>query len=140
MKIAMRSADAIRRARQLYDGASLPISVLKEGRDALQIDWWISSPRPEQADSERQQAGLRLYLEIGTQSRPELGETAFPAVMDFDDSAMRPDKGIIKALIDNGLICGHLLGAQLVFTVTEKGQGFLAQAMPSPTAGPNRTP
>lgn len=139
MRIAMRSADATRRARELYDGASLPISVLKEGRDALQLDWWTSSPRPERADSERQRAGLRLYLEIGAQSRTELGGMAFPAVMDFEDRAMRPDKGIIKALIDDGLIDGHMLGAQLIFAVSGKGQGFLAQE-PSPTTGPTRTP
>lgn len=127
MKIAMRSAAATRRAAELYDGASLPISILKERRDALQIEWWTTCPRPERADSRRQRAGLRLYVEVAARSSPPLGTLEFPAVMDFEDTAMRPDKGIVKVLIDEGLVEHHLLGAQLIFAVTEKGQAFLLE-------------
>jgi len=70
--------------------------VLKEGRDALSLDWWRTSPQPETAGSERHAAALRLYLEIGRSSRPELPETSFPAVMDFEDETMRPDKGVMR--------------------------------------------
>lgn len=127
MRIAMRSADATRRARELYDGASLPISVLKEGRDALQLNWWTSHPRPERADSRRQRAGLRLYLEVAEHSQRALGGLAFPAVMDFDDAPMRPDKGIMKVLLDDQLVEARMLDAQLIFDVTAQGTAFMGE-------------
>jgi hypothetical protein len=38
---------------------------------------------------------------------------------------MRPDKGVMKVFIDEGLIVGRMMGAQLVFDVTDAGRAYL---------------
>lgn len=125
MKINMRSATAMRRAAELYRGDSLPLSVNKDGKEPLKFEWWQSFPQPERLNQERHKAALRLYAEIGEATIYSLPNGSFPAVMDFEDAAMRPDKGAIKALIDEGIVVHHFMGAQLVFDLTEPGQQFL---------------
>ncbi|MDX0698064.1 hypothetical protein GOD53_29125 [Sinorhizobium medicae] len=129
MRIAQRSAFATRLARTLYAGDSPPISVVKAEDKPLNLDWWTTNPQAESADSDRHSAALVLYLEISKSSKIELPEYTFPARLDFDDQSMRPDKGVIKVLLESGLVSPRMMGAQLMFDVTHEGRSFLAARM-----------
>ena len=48
--------------------------------------------------------------------------------MDFEDETMRPDKGVMKVFLDEGLVDGRIMGAQLIFDVTDLGNEFLARS------------
>ncbi|NKM57823.1 hypothetical protein GFL21_25400 [Rhizobium anhuiense] len=125
VRIAQRSAYAIRLARTFYAGESLPISVVKPEDDPLRLDWWTTNFQAESTDSDRHVGALRLYLALSRFSKIELHENTFPARLDFDDQSMRPDKGVIKVLLDRLLVEPRMMGAQLVFEVTEAGQRYL---------------
>lgn len=125
MRINGRSAAAKRRAAELYPGESLPISVVKPSDQPLSLEWWRSNPQAESSGSTRHAAALTLYLEIAKASKIQLPENTFPARIDFDDETMRPDKGVIKVFLDEGLVEGRLMGAQLVFDVTAAGDRYL---------------
>ncbi len=125
MRIAQRSAYAIRLARTLYAGSSLPISVVKPEDDPLRLDWWTTNFQVESPDSERHVGALQLYLALSRSSKIELPSNTFPARLDFDDQSMRPDKGVIKVLLDKLLVEPRMIGAQLVFDVTEAGRSYL---------------
>jgi hypothetical protein len=126
----MRAAEARRRASELYPGDSLPLVGIAagEGKSALDINWWLSAPRAEGTSSDRHLAALKLYVEMGQAAAFDLGEFAFPAVFDLGGGAMRPDKGAIKAFLDNGMITHRMMGAQLIFELTDAGRARLDQA------------
>lgn len=125
MRIAQRSAYAIRLARTLYAGKSLPISVVTPEDDPLRLDWWTTNLQAESPHSDRHGGALHLYLALSRFSKIGLPEKTFPARFDFDDQSMRPDKGVIKVLLDNLLVEPRMMGAQLVFDVTEAGKSYL---------------
>jgi hypothetical protein len=125
MRIEMRSAEAIRRAQALYPGKSLPLSQEIPTDQPLNLNWWVSHPQSESSRSERHFGALTLYLELARASRIELPAFTFPARFDFDDSTMRPDKGVMKVFIDEGLVIGRMMLAQLVFDVTDAGRAYL---------------
>lgn len=127
MRIAQRSAYAIRLAQTFYAGRSLPISVVKPEDDPLRLEWWTTNFQAEGPESERHVGALQLYLALSRFSTIELPENTFPARLDFDDQSMRPDKGVIKVLLDNLLVIPRMMGAQLVFDVTEAGQRYLVE-------------
>ncbi|ULJ82696.1 hypothetical protein MF410_34225 (plasmid) [Rhizobium sp. C104] len=127
MRIAQRSAYAIRLAGTFYAGGSVPISVVKPEDDPLRLDWWTTNFQAEGADSDRHVGALQLYLALSGYSKIELPNNTFPARLDFDDQSMRPDKGVIKVLLDKLLVKPRMMGAQLVFDVTEAGQSYLAE-------------
>lgn len=126
MRINGRSAAARRRAAELYPGESLPISVVKPSDQPLCLEWWQSNPQAESSGSARHAAALTLYLEISKGSKIPLPKDTFPARLDFDDETMRPDKGVMKVFLDEGLITARFMGAQLVFEVTTAGRRYLA--------------
>ncbi|WP_018097581.1 hypothetical protein [Sinorhizobium meliloti] len=126
MKINGRSAAARRRAAELYPGESLPISVVKQSDQPLSLEWWQSNPQAESSGSTRHTAALTLYLEISKASKIPLPKDTFPARLDFDDEMMRPDKGVMKVFLDEGLVTARFMGAQLVFEVTAAGHRYLA--------------
>lgn len=127
MRIAQRSAYAIRLARTFYLGESPPISVVKPEDNPLSVEWWATNMQADTAQSERHSGALMLYLELARSSKIELPENTFPARLDFDDQSMRPDKGVIKVFLESGLIVPRMMGAQLVFEVTEEGRVYLAE-------------
>jgi hypothetical protein len=125
MRIVMRSAAAIRRAQGLYPGESFPLSQENPTDRPLDIDWWVTNPQNESSRSERHFGALTLYLELARASRIDLPAFTFPARFDFDDGSMRPDKGVIKVFLDEGLVIGRMMLAQLVFDVTDAGRAYL---------------
>ncbi|NKL15504.1 hypothetical protein GFL78_26820 [Rhizobium leguminosarum bv. viciae] len=127
MRIAQRSSYAIRLARTFYAGDSLPISAVKSEDDPLRLDWWTTNFQAESPDSSRHVGALQLYLALAGSSKIELPKNTFPARLDFDDQSMRPDKGVIKVLLDRLLVEPRMMGAQLVFDLTEAGQSYLVE-------------
>ena len=125
MKINMRSAAALRRAAELYTGESLPLSANVDGRGPLSFEWWKSHPQREELNEHRHKAALKLYGEIGGASAHALPTGSFPAIMDFEDQAMRPDKGALKVFIDEHVVEHRMMGAQLFFDLTASGRAFL---------------
>ena len=126
MQITMRSATAIRLAKNIYIGDSKPLSHNVSSDKPLEISWWISQPQKEGADSPRQAAAMHLYLELAKASKHPLGPNRFPARFDFDDGIiMRPDKGVIKVFLDKGLVADQKVGAQLIFELTDAGLELL---------------
>jgi len=125
MKIIQRSAFAVRLAKNLYPVGSKPISIEQAGDLPLSVDWWQSQPREEDIGSQRQLAALRLYLEIAKHSKVSMPAYTFPARFDFDDKTMRPDKGVIKVFLEEGIVAPQIMGSQLLFNVTSAGQDFL---------------
>lgn len=127
MRIAQRASYANRLAKTFYSGDSLPISVVKPADNPLSLDWWTTNFQEESPNSDRHIGALRLYLALSRSSKIELLENTFPARFDFDDQSMRPDKGVIKVLLDKLLVKPRMMGAQLVFDLTEAGQSYLMQ-------------
>jgi hypothetical protein len=125
MKIGQRSAYATRLARSLYKGDSPPISIVMANDQPLSLKWWTSNAQPESAESERHSGALRLYLELAKSSKFALPEFTFPARLDFDDQSMRPDKGVMKVFLERGLVTPRMMGAQLVFDLTDDGRAYL---------------
>jgi len=121
----MRSAAARRVAIQLYPGDSPPLSREYPGDRPLDIEWWRTNPQPESSASVRHSAALRLYLAIAQNSRTSLPGDCFPASFDFDDCSMRPDKGVMKVFLDEGILAPRMMGAQLVFDLGEHGRAYL---------------
>lgn len=125
MKISQRSAFAVQLAKKLYPGGSKPISIERAGDLPLSVDWWQSQPREEDIGSPRQLAALLLYLEIARHSKLAMPAYVFPARFDFDDNTMRPDKGVVKVFLEEGIIEPMEMGSQLLFRLTAAGQDFL---------------
>ena len=124
MKVQMRARQARKLAEQLYPGDSKPISKVAAGDYPLKIEWWESQPQNESPDTERQMAGMLLYLELAAKSKPQLPHECFPAQFDCEGESLRPDKAIIKAFLREGLIIGRMLGWQLVFDLTNAGREY----------------
>lgn len=125
MRIEMRSAAARRLATELYPGDSPPLSREYPGDRPLDIEWWRSNPQPESSGSLRHSTALRLYLAIARNSRTSLPEDCFPASFDFDDCSMRPDKGVMKVFLDEGLLEPRMMGSQLIFDLSQLGRDYL---------------
>lgn len=126
MKILMRSAAAKRRAAELYLGDSLPLSAVYPEDRPLSVDWWMSSPQPESTSSSRHIAALVLYLEVARSSKVRLSSETFPAIFDFEDEKLRPDKGAMKVFLGEHLLEGRMMVAQLVFDLTDAGKRYLS--------------
>lgn len=125
MRIGQRSAYATRLARSFYKGDSPPISIVMANDLPLSLEWWVSNAQSESAESERHSGALRLYLELAKSSKFALPEFTFPALFDFDDQSMRPDKGVMKVFLERRLVTPHMMGAQLVFVLTDDGCAYL---------------
>ncbi|NEI59454.1 hypothetical protein GR200_30970 [Rhizobium leguminosarum] len=126
MRIAQRSAYAMRLAKTFYRGESPPISAVKPEDKPLSVEWWTTNFQPESAESDRHLGALLLYLELAKSSKIALPKFTFPARLDLDDLSMRPDKGVIKVFLETGLIAPRMMGSQLVFDVSESGRNYLA--------------
>ncbi len=71
----------------------------------------------------RKFAAVPFYLELALHSPEALPEHSFPAVFDLADGQRRfPDKGLIKTLLDQGLVTAQMLGNELVFVLTASGR------------------
>jgi hypothetical protein len=127
MRIAQRSSYAKRLAQTFYSGDSLRISIVKPEDNPLSMDWWTTNFQPESPDSARHLGALEVYLALSRFSKIDLPEKTFSARLDFDDRSMRPDKGVVKILLDRHLVKPGMIGAQLVFELTEAGQSYLSQ-------------
>ncbi len=81
----------------------------------------------------RKYAALQLYLKIGLCSKIAMPADSFPARFSFDDTVMRPDKGVIKVLLEEGIVEAGHMGAQLIFSLTPAGLAFMC-SQPFPTS------
>lgn len=142
MKIKMTTAEAEKLIASDYPGASKPLTKTTKVRDPNSIEVWLTDPKPESIGHTRKFAGVPFYLRLAANAEDELPAYSFPAVFEFADNKKRcPDKGLIKALFDNGLIEGKYLDDQLVFLLTETGVSQFGSGQPSRTSLPeNRLP
>lgn len=124
----MRKSEAIKRAHECCAGDSPPLSKEDPGYKPLSLEWWLSSPQPEKPTTDRYRSALTLYLEISKRSKIPLPADTFVARFDLDDGSMRPDKAAIKVYYEASLIEPRFMGAQLLFTLTQKGKAYLEAA------------
>jgi hypothetical protein len=123
MRIHLTSTQPAARIARHYSGASKPLSKKFGGSNPQILDAWRSEPRNEDSISERKLAAVSFYVWLGQHSCTPLPEGSFPAVFYFDDQCARyPDKGTVKTLLLHGMIEGHLVENELVFSLTSKGR------------------
>jgi hypothetical protein len=110
-----------------YAGASKPLTKATSVRNRHDVQSWRSSPRGERrVDTARKFAAVRFYLDLAGHSPEPLPPNSFPAVFDLADGQRRyPDKGLIKSLLDEGLVSGQTISDELVFVLTPSGQAML---------------
>lgn len=126
MQINMASADALRQMEHGYAGGSKPISINSRPAQAQSVQWWTSSVRNETIGHDRKRAALRVYLQIAAQSVENVPPDTFPAAFLFNDNARyRPDKGLVKALLQAGAISDTIFADELCFVLTDKGRQLL---------------
>ncbi|WP_026758866.1 hypothetical protein [Sediminimonas qiaohouensis] len=124
MRIAIRTEHAEQIIADSYAGASKPLTKTTSVRNLHDVQSWRSSPRDERrADTTRKFAAVPFYLELASHSPEPLPPHSFPAVFDLADGQRRyPDKGLIKSLLDQGLVSGQTISDELVFVLTQDGQ------------------
>lgn len=126
MQINMASTDALDIIARDYSGQSKPMSKNARPTDAQSLAWWGSSNKSETVDGARKRAALRLYLTVASRAVAELPQNTFPAAFHFNDRAKyRPDKGLIKALLQAGAVGSCDVSGELCFTLTASGQRIL---------------
>jgi hypothetical protein len=83
----------------------------------------------EYVDAERKTAALSLYTALAQRS-PEPHPRRFPASFEASDGGrFRPDKGVIKACLQNtpALIQHLASGSELMFELTDEGMQRLSR-------------
>ncbi|MBU2889861.1 hypothetical protein [Celeribacter halophilus] len=124
MRTAIRTQHAEQIIADSYAGASKPLTKTTSVRDIHDVQSWRSSPRRERrADTARKFAAVPFYLELASHCPDPLPPNGFPAIFDLADGQRRyPDKGLIKSLLDQGLISGQTVNDELVFVLTPPGR------------------
>lgn len=123
MQIMMSSTEALQIIDRSYAGGSKPISINTRPADAQSPDWWRTRGKTETVEQARKRAALNLYLHIASRAAEELPSGVFPAAFLFNDKARyRPDKGLIKALLQVGAIEAQEINGELCFVLTASGQ------------------
>lgn len=123
MRIHLTSTQAAARIARHYGGASKPLSKKFGGGNPQILRAWRSKPRHEDSISERKLAAVSFYVWLGQHSSTPIPEGSFPAVFCFEDQSARyPDKGTVKTLLLHGMIEGHQVENELVFSLTSKGR------------------
>jgi hypothetical protein len=123
MQIMMSSTEALQIIDRSYAGGSKPISINRRAADAQSPDWWRTRGKTETVEQARKRAALDLYLHIASRAADELPPDVFPAAFLFSDKARyRPDKGLIKALLQIGAIEAQEINGELCFVLTASGQ------------------
>jgi hypothetical protein len=126
MQITMSSTEALQIIDRSYAGGSKPISINTRPADAQSPDWWRTRGRTETVGQDRKRAALDLYLRIASRAAEELPPDMFPAAFLFSDQARyRPDKGLIKALLQVGAVEMQEIGGELCFALTTRGRDIL---------------
>lgn len=126
MQINMASTEALDIIARDYSGQSKPMSINARPTDAQSLAWWRSSNKTETADGERKRAALQFYLIVATRAVAELPQNTFPAAFQFNDRAKyRPDKGLIKALLQAGAVESCNFSGELCFSLTDSGQRII---------------
>jgi hypothetical protein len=126
MRVVMSSTEALQVISRSYAGGSKPISINTRPADAQSPDWWRTRGKTETVEQARKRAALDLYLHIASRAAEELPPDVFPAAFLFSDQARyRPDKGLIKALLQVGAIEAQEINGELCFVLTAPGQEIL---------------
>ncbi|MCM2476558.1 hypothetical protein HGO38_24225 [Rhizobium sp. CG5] len=126
MQITISSSEAIEIISARYAG-SKPISKNPRPADAQSLAWWTSSPKDERVEQDRKRAALSLYMDIASRAVQGLPPNTFPAAFAFiDRTRYRPDKGVIKALLQAGAIEECFVANELCFSLTVGGQRLIS--------------
>lgn len=130
MQIDMTSTEAETRVANAYQGDSKPMSKNSNLRNTQSLNWWMSNGKNETITQGRKQAAIQSYLHFAARSREGIPQGAFPAAFLFSDGERRrPDKGLIKVLLQADMIAGRQHNGELIFELTERGRAqFLGQA------------
>jgi hypothetical protein len=129
LQIDMTSTEAETLVAAAYLGDSKPMSKNTNLRNTQSLDWWRSNDKNETFTQARKQAAVQCYLHIAGRSREDIPLGAFPAAFLFSDGERRrPDKGLIKVLLQSHMITGRQHNGELIFELTERGRTqFLGQ-------------
>lgn len=123
MQITISSAEALQIIDRSYAGGSKPNSINTRPADAKYPDRWRMRGRTETGGRDRKRAELDLYLHIASRAADELPPDVFPAAFLFSDQARyRPDKGLIKALLQTGAVETQEIRGELCFALTARGR------------------
>ena len=123
MQINMTSTEAETLVAGAYLGDSKPMSKNTNLRKAQSLDWWQSNGKNETITQARKQAAVQCYLHMAGSSREDIPQGAFPAAFLFSDGERRrPDKGLIKVLLQSHMITGRQHNGELIFELTERGR------------------
>jgi hypothetical protein len=126
MQINMESTEALNIIARDYSGQSKPMSINARPVNSQSLEWWGSSSKTETVGGERKRAALQLYLTVASRAVAELPPNSFPAAFQFNDWAKyRPDKGLIKALLQAGALEASDDSGELCFTLTTTGQRII---------------
>ncbi len=126
MQITISSTEALDLIARSYAGASKPISINTRPADAQLLAWWSASGKSETVEQTRKRAALDLYLFIASRAAEDLPSDTFPAAFLFNDKARyRPDKGLIKALLQVRAVEGREINGELCFVLTARGKEIL---------------
>lgn len=117
MRILSLYSRAEERSRELYHHRHVLFKKAETGLETFGVDWRRSNPRVEYISGERKSAALTLYLEVAHASPNSLPANTFPALFEFGRMRMRPDKGVIKALLEHYVLSHRFLGQESVFDV-----------------------
>lgn len=130
MQINMTSTEAETLVAGAYHGDSKPLSKNTNLRSTQSLDWWQSNGKNETITQARKQAAVQCYLHMAGRSREDIPLGVFPAAFLFSDGERRrPDKGLIKVLLQSHMITGRQHNGELIFELTERGRAqFLGQA------------
>jgi hypothetical protein len=104
MRIRLNCASADLRAREMYEGASPPLTKTGQQGNPNTVEFWLTSQKSEEVRDQRHIPALRLYLELAGYSHELIREHQFPAVFELINGTRWPDKGVIKAALNHGLI------------------------------------
>jgi hypothetical protein len=138
VKINRSAFDAEDLIAERYRHASKPLTKMFSD-NPHKMENWTSAAKAEGGSSERKFIAIPFYIELAGASRILLPPNSFPAVFEFWSKEVRyPDKGLIKALLSNGLIEGQIFTyapeddaskEELIFILTEQGRAqFLDHA------------
>lgn len=118
MQITMSSTEAFKLIARSYADQSKPLSINTRPADAQPLDWWPARGKSGSVEQARKSAALHPYLHIASWAEEAMPANTFPAAFLFNDRAQyRPDKGLIKALLQ-----GQEINGELCFVLTASGQ------------------
>lgn len=122
MEVYFSSGEARALLARDYSESNNSISGVEPSDNVSSLSWWVASERLEGVYQPRKLASVRFYLHLAAASDVDIPEFTFPAKFEFSDGVLlRPDKGLIKALLAANLLMGVEQQSELFFGLNQRG-------------------